>query len=195
MRLWEDKKKKKNKKPNINKQTGRERKKQIKATTTTENKTEWRDIDWCLSAPPDSLIKPINLHAEEMSDANRPNQAGQNGFVGKLWKSKRAHWYRWAWENTAKHAAAPPKLGDYSLAAPLFQRPNISLSFLVSSEILRKCYCRERIRGREEAWISNQKDISCCSLTNKELWLTHGLLHSVFTWLNIFFSNLPEQKS
>lgn len=57
-----------------------------KAATTTESKTEWRDSDWCLSALADSLIKPINLYAEEMSNANRPNQAGQNGFVRKLWK-------------------------------------------------------------------------------------------------------------
>lgn len=57
-----------------------------KAATTTGSKTEWRDIDWCVSTLPDSLIKPINLYAEKVSNVNRPNQAGQNGFVRKLWK-------------------------------------------------------------------------------------------------------------
>lgn len=64
----------------------RERESEIKATTWTESKTELHDIDGCLSTLSDSLIKPINLYAEEVSNVNRPNQVGQNGFVRNLWK-------------------------------------------------------------------------------------------------------------
>ncbi len=44
------------------------------------------DNDWCLSALPDSLIKPINLYAEELSDANGSNLPKQNSIVCVLWR-------------------------------------------------------------------------------------------------------------
>lgn len=48
------------------------------ALITRSNKSEIRkkktDTDWCPSLSPDSLIKLINLYAEEMSNANGTNQ-------------------------------------------------------------------------------------------------------------------------
>lgn len=39
-----------------------------------------------MSAPPDSLIKPINQYAEEVSNANGSNQAERSGIVCVLWR-------------------------------------------------------------------------------------------------------------
>lgn len=50
------------------------------------NKRQGLDNDWCLSVLPDSLIKPINLYAEEVSNANGSNLAKQSGIVSALWR-------------------------------------------------------------------------------------------------------------
>lgn len=68
--------------------------KEGKNTSTTESKTEQGDIDWCVSLLLDSLIKPINLYAEEMSNANRPNRLNKMVLSGSYGNN-----YRWGWEN------------------------------------------------------------------------------------------------
>lgn len=64
------------------------------------------DNDWCLSALPDSLIKPINLYAEELSDANGSNLPKQSSIVCVLWREPKLEGARLAasgsWLETAQ---------------------------------------------------------------------------------------------